>query len=75
MTRLVGVPAPDPGNLPDPDAVVEIGVFTVLVIGFFALLGQGFPAHEALGLTITLGLGGTRVIHRLRRGNDDQGRR
>jgi hypothetical protein len=72
---LVGVPAPDPGNLPDPDVVVEVGVFAVLILGFFALIGQGYPAHEALGLTITLGLGGAQVIQRLRGGTDGRGRR
>jgi hypothetical protein len=72
---LVGVPEPDPGNLPDSNAVVEACAFTVLIIGFFALIGQGYPAHEALGLTTALGLGGAQVIQRLRGGDDRRGRR
>lgn len=75
MADLVGVPKPDPGTPPGPNAVVEVGVFTVLLIGFFCLIGQGFPAHEALALTLTLGLGGAQVIQRLRGGGDDRDRR
>ncbi|MDN3352308.1 hypothetical protein [Actinomadura sp. DC4] len=72
---LIGVPTPGPNNLPDPDAVVEVGVFVVLIVGFFALIGQGYSAHEAMGLTITLGLGGAQVIRHIRGGNDGRDRR
>ncbi|MGH3375358.1 MAG: hypothetical protein ACRDP6_11510 [Actinoallomurus sp.] len=75
MADLVGVPKPDPGPPSEPNAVVEVGVFTVLIIGFFCLIGQGFPAHEAVALTLTLGLGGTQVIQRLRGGGGDRDQR
>jgi hypothetical protein len=59
------------GNRPDHEAVT-LGIWTMHVIVFLAMLGDGYPAREALAVTVALGIGCAKAIGR-RPGDGDNG--
>ena len=69
-----GLPAPRDG-VPDdrgPDhGVIWLGALTMHITVFLSLMGQGYPAREALTVTIALGIGAAEIGRRRPGGRDD----
>lgn len=59
------------GRRPDHD-VVMFGAWTMHVVVFLTMLGDGYPAREALAVTVALGVSCAKMIGR-RSDDDDHG--
>lgn len=59
------------GEIPDGSPhwqdVVRMGLLTMYLTVFLALVGQGTPPREAVAVTITLAMGSVEVLRRLPR--------
>ena len=72
----VGLPGKVPGRHDPHRDAVPLAVLTMIVVVFFALVGQGCSPREAVTVTIALGMGAAETARRLVKHRDHRsGRR
>jgi hypothetical protein len=72
----VGLPGRVPGRDDPHSDAVPLAALTMIIIVFFALIGQGCSPREAVTVTIALGMGAVETARRLVKHRDHRsGRR